>query len=52
MGEEAFYTHGVQEYRKKSRFPTLSRYRDLIGFLKNVFKDGVVTDDNGLRIDS
>ena len=44
MGEEAFYTHGVQEYRKNSRFPTLSRYRDLISFLKNVFKDGIVTD--------
>ncbi|MBQ8250950.1 MAG: hypothetical protein IJY92_03445 [Alphaproteobacteria bacterium] len=49
MGEEAFYTHGVQEYRKNSRFPTLSRYRDLIGFLKNVFRDGVVTDEE-LRV--
>ena len=49
MGEESFYTDGVKEYRENSRFPTLSRYRDLINFLKNVFKDGVVTFDE-LRI--
>lgn len=44
MGEEAFYTNGVEEYQRKSRFPTLSRYRDLIEFLKYVFADGIVTD--------
>lgn len=49
MGEESFYTNGVKEYRENSRFPTLSRYRDLINFLKNVFRDGVVTFDE-LRI--
>lgn len=49
MGEEAFYTNGVKEYRENSRFPTLSRYRDLINFLKNVFKDGYITDEE-LRV--
>ena len=43
MAEESFYTDKVTEYRKNSRFPTLSRYRDLINFLKNVFSDGIVT---------
>ena len=45
MGEESFYTDKVNEYRTNSRFPTLSRYRDLIGFLRNVFKDGIVTNE-------
>lgn len=45
MGEEAFYTHKVKAYRENSRFPTLSRYRDLINFLKNVFVDGIVTKE-------
>ncbi len=49
MGEESFYTNGVGEYRSNSRFPTLSRYRDLIGFLQNVFRDGLVTDEE-LRV--
>ncbi len=49
MGEESFYTNGVEEYRANSRFPTLSRYRDLISFLQNVFKDGLVTDEE-LRV--
>ena len=49
MGEEAFYTHAVQDYRENSRFPTLSRYRDLIGFLQHVFQDNVVTDEE-LRV--
>ncbi len=45
MAEESFYTEKVDEYRKNSRFPTLSRYRDLLGFLKNVFSDGIVTTE-------
>ncbi|MBR6729796.1 MAG: hypothetical protein IKL90_00430 [Alphaproteobacteria bacterium] len=45
MAEESFYTDKVTEYRKNSRFPTLSRYRDLINFLKNVFSDGIVTKE-------
>lgn len=45
MSEEAFYTNKVAEYQKKSRFPTLSRYRDLLNFLKNVFVDGIVTKE-------
>lgn len=45
MGEEAFYTEKIKEYRENSRFPTLSRYRDLINFLKNVFVDGIVTTE-------
>lgn len=49
MGEEAFYTHAVQEYRENSRFPTLSRYRDLISFLQNVFKDNLITNEE-LRV--
>lgn len=49
MGEESFYTNGVEEYRSNSRFPTLSRYRDLISFLQNVFRDGLITDEE-LRV--
>ncbi len=43
MGEEAQYTAGLTEYQKKSRFPTLSRYRDLIEFVKAAFIDGEIT---------
>lgn len=44
MGEEAQYTAAVREYQQKSRFPTLSRYRDLIAFVRSAFSDGKITD--------
>lgn len=44
MSEEAQYTAAVEEYRRKSRFPTLSRYRDLIAFVRSAFSDGIITD--------
>ncbi len=44
MSEEAQYTELVPEYKDKSRFPILSRYRDLIIFVKAAFSDGVISD--------
>ncbi len=45
MSEEAQYTELVPEYKNKSRFPILSRYRDLIIFVKAAFSDGKISDD-------
>ncbi len=44
MSEEAQYTELVPEYKNKSRFPILSRYRDLILLVKKVFSDNTISD--------
>lgn len=44
MSEEAQYTELVPEYKNRSRFPILSRYRDLILFVKSAFSDNVISD--------
>lgn len=44
MSEESIYTDAVPEYKAKSRFPILSRYRDLIVFVKSAFSDNQITD--------
>ncbi len=44
MSEEAQYTELVPEYKNKSRFPVLSRYRDLIIFVKGAFSDNQISD--------
>ncbi len=44
MSEEAQYTELVPEYKNKSRFPILSRYRDLIIFVKGAFSDNQISD--------
>ncbi len=45
MSEEAQYTEHVPEYKNKSRFPILSRYRDLMLYVKSAFADGKISDD-------
>lgn len=44
MSEESQFTDSVPEYLKKSRFPILSRYRDLMAFVKGAFSDGYISD--------
>lgn len=51
MGEEAQYTASVREYQKNSRFPTLSRYRDLISFVRGAFADGKISDTEMSQIE-
>ena len=52
MSEEAQYTELVPEYKNKSRFPILSRYRDLILFVKNAFSDNVISDTELQQIET
>lgn len=51
MSEEAQYTASVKEYQNKSRFPTLSRYRDLISFVRAAFSDGKISDSEMNQIE-
>lgn len=51
MSEESQYTDAVAEYGKRSRFPTMSRYRDLMTFVKNAFADGVISDTELMQIE-
>lgn len=44
MGEETSFVDAVPEYAKRSRLPTASRYRELIDFIRKIFSDGVITD--------
>ena len=44
MSEEGQFTYSVPEYLEKSRFPILSRYRDLMAFVKGAFSDGHISD--------
>lgn len=43
MSEESQYTALVPEYLNRSRMPVLSRYRDLITYVKAAFSDGNIT---------
>lgn len=51
MGEEAHYVDAVPQYREKSRMPTMSRYRELIEFVKAVFSDGIITDQELAQVE-
>lgn len=52
MSEESQYTALVPEYLNRSRMPVLSRYRDLITYVKSAFSDGRITPDELAHIET